>query len=67
MTNLLGPIEGDLFLYKTAVDRSKSGSMMRMFQVNLLQDPQKRLIFHLELKNRFELLGTLEDVDVDGQ
>ena len=37
------------------------------FQVNLLQDPQKRQEFHLELKNRFELLGTLEDVDVDGQ
>ena len=37
------------------------------FQVNLLQDPQKRQEFHLELKNRFELLGTLEDVDVHGQ
>ena len=37
------------------------------FQVNLLQDPQKRQKFHLELKNRFELLGTLEGVDVDGQ
>ena len=33
----------------------------------LLQDPQKRQEFHLELKNRFELLGTLEHVDVDGQ
>ena len=33
------------------------------FQVNLLQDPQKRQEFHLELINRFELLGTLEDVD----
>ena len=37
------------------------------FQVNLLQNPQKRQEFHLELKNRLELLGTLEDVDVDGQ
>ena len=36
------------------------------FQVNLLQDPQKRQEFHLELKIRFELLGTLKDVDVDG-
>ena len=44
----------------------KQGKRMR-FQVNLLQDPQKRQEFHLELKNRFELLGTLEDVDVDGQ
>ena len=44
----------------------KEGKRMR-FQVNLLQDPQKRQEFHLELKNRFELLGTLEDVDVDGQ
>ena len=43
----------------------KEGKGMR-FQVNLLQDPQKRQEFHLELKNRFELLGTLEDVDVDG-
>ena len=44
----------------------KEGKRVR-FQVNILQDPQKRQEFHLELKNRFELLGTLEDVDVDGQ
>ena len=44
----------------------KEGKRMR-FQVNLLQDPQKRQEFHLELKNRFELLGTLEDLDVGGQ
>ena len=37
------------------------------FQVNLLQDPQKRQGFHLEVRNRFELLDTLEDVDVDGK
>ena len=44
----------------------KEGKRVR-FQVNLLQDPQKLQEFHLDLKNRFELLGTLEDVDVDGQ
>ena len=43
----------------------KEGKRVR-FQVNLLQDPQKRQEFHLKLKNRFELLGTLGDVDVDG-
>ena len=44
----------------------KEGKRVR-FHVNLLQDPQKRQEFQIELKNRFELLGTLKDVDVDGQ